>query len=122
MTVWTVDAVSDCVVLCTIFDHFPLRAKKADDYVIWREALYLKASHRGRGYRFPRVLFERLADLQRQMDAGRAYDPEEAAEIMASTNGSDQLSLWPDEEYQETGSNGNGQGICRPHELPRGLS
>lgn len=36
---WVVRAKQDCVALTEIFDAYPLRAKKAADYAIWREAV-----------------------------------------------------------------------------------
>lgn len=38
---WTVAARADLRRLCDYLDHFPLRAKKARDYAIWREAVRL---------------------------------------------------------------------------------
>lgn len=45
LTTWRVHRRQDMLRLITILDHFPLRAKKADDYAIWRRAaLYLGSS------------------------------------------------------------------------------
>src|SRR4051812_8024445 len=36
---WIIDTKPDCLELVNILDKFPLRAKKARDYQIWREAV-----------------------------------------------------------------------------------
>ena len=43
---WYVTSKRDLARLVAYFDQFPLRAKKARDYVLWREAvaIYLKGT------------------------------------------------------------------------------
>jgi hypothetical protein len=38
-TVWKVQSKGDCLALIRLLDRYPLRAKKARDYAIWREAV-----------------------------------------------------------------------------------
>lgn len=38
-TVWRVQKKAECQTIVAIFDRFPLRAKKARDYSVWREAV-----------------------------------------------------------------------------------
>lgn len=47
---WIVNNKTDCVALVEVFDCYPLRAKKARDFAIWREAVYVwrKAQRRRR--------------------------------------------------------------------------
>ena len=40
-TTWKIQSKADCLVLVGLLDRFPLRAKKADDYAIWRKAVAL---------------------------------------------------------------------------------
>lgn len=41
---WGVTSKADCVRLVELLDRFPLRAKKARDYAIWREAVLAYAA------------------------------------------------------------------------------
>lgn len=38
---WRVQKKQECLVLCRVLDAFPLRAKKRNDYAVWREAVKL---------------------------------------------------------------------------------
>ncbi len=62
--------------LIDIFDRFPLRAKKARDYRIWREAVLLWAdrkSHRGGAGRSAHPVQSRLAELKAELEAARTF-------------------------------------------------
>jgi hypothetical protein len=41
---WNVQALDACWQLCLILDRYPLRAKKAGDFRIWREAVEVRRS------------------------------------------------------------------------------
>lgn len=56
---WEVVAKSDLVGLVEYFDRFPLRAKKARDFLVWREAVRVYCASSGRDPRLP-VLHEAL--------------------------------------------------------------
>lgn len=43
---WAVASKRDHMTLVSIFDRFPLRAKKAQDYEIWRRAVLIHSRHR----------------------------------------------------------------------------
>jgi hypothetical protein len=43
---WAARTKSDCAALVEIFDRYPLRSKKARDYMIWREAVEVWAPQR----------------------------------------------------------------------------
>lgn len=63
---WHVVSKRDLTALLRYFDRHPLRAKKARDYAIWRQAVILYCSH---GRNHPEVLVLRAALM-----AGRDYD------------------------------------------------
>lgn len=65
---WYVSSKSDCALLVTILDRFPLRAKKRADYEVWRRAVCVWLVS-GRGNRND----ERLAALKAELGAGRLY-------------------------------------------------
>lgn len=44
---WRASSLAHCQRLVRIFDRYPLRAKKARDYEIWREAVVLLSGPRG---------------------------------------------------------------------------
>lgn len=72
---WVIESRGDCLALAEVLDRFPLRAKKARDYAIWRGALAEWANgergHRWSGQRD----WSRMAALRERLDAVRAYDP-----------------------------------------------
>ncbi len=63
---WVVSAKRDLGALMHYFDQFPLRAKKANDYAIWRRAVRVVLA-KGAG-------FPELGDLADALRAGRAFD------------------------------------------------
>lgn len=58
----------ECLKLVHLFDRCPLRAKKAKDYEIWREAVHEALSD----LRDP----ERMQRLKDQLEEGRRFDPD----------------------------------------------
>lgn len=69
---WEVSTKGGCLKLVEIFDTYPLRAKKARDYAIWRQAVLLWAQmSRGRGPE----LMPPIRALGDALVAGRAYKP-----------------------------------------------
>lgn len=73
--VWTVRTKPDGFRLVDLLDRYPLRAKKARDYAIWREALveWAEAKPGGRPDR-GRHDWSRIRDLKAMMESGRRYD------------------------------------------------
>lgn len=76
--VWQVQNRADCLRLVEWFDRHPLRARKAQDYAIWREAVVTWAKVRRGG---PAIVpinepyWQEMERLRSLMNAGRAYDP-----------------------------------------------
>lgn len=67
---WKVQKKQDCQRLVQIFDEYPLRAKKARDFALWRLAVKHHATF-GRGWRADWSVIEELADELRRV---RKYD------------------------------------------------
>jgi hypothetical protein len=77
---WEAFRREDCSRMVEILDTFPLRSKKRQDYLIWRDAVRLHASVRLAGrWASPerlatnRAIYEQMAQLQAQIQSGRAY-------------------------------------------------
>lgn len=69
---WRIDRCEDCLALIRLLDVYPLRAKKARDYAIWREAVFAwSRMHRGskvNDWSHVAALRERLMDGRRAPD------------------------------------------------------
>lgn len=76
MVKWSVADKDGCQRLVELLDKYPLRAKKAMDYAVWREAV-CEWSLRQRGNRWHGAASnERMAALRDRLMSGRAYiDP-----------------------------------------------
>jgi hypothetical protein len=81
---WICKSKADAVGLCELLDTYPLRAKKAADYAVWREAVVVwQEIHRGGT--FPLMhernapFWRRMANLKLALDALRLYDQEALA-------------------------------------------
>lgn len=81
---WKVYRQDECLALVEFFDRFPLRAKKARDFAIWREAVLAWAAAEWtterrpdnvgkRGGRAPKD-WTRVASLHRELLAARTYE------------------------------------------------
>lgn len=70
---WYVSGRHQASTLVSILDRFPLRAKKAADYKIWREAVSEWNRLGGRGGR--RSDFGRMSVLKQELEIGRVYRP-----------------------------------------------
>ena len=67
--------LEDLSKLIPIFDKYPLRNKKQDDYAVWREAvLWLVNSPRGNKYTGPRD-WSKLKEFKDRLERVRAYKP-----------------------------------------------
>ena len=81
--VWEVVTKLDCMALVRLLDAHPLRAKKARDYAVWREAVIVwhgVGFHRGGNLRMGGVAgsahedsWRRMAELRRQLAAVREW-------------------------------------------------
>lgn len=75
---WRVRDTQECVRLVGIFDKCPLRAKKQDDFLIWREAVLLRATivkHLGneKTKLANSPIWDKMAVLKQQLEQGRKY-------------------------------------------------
>lgn len=71
--VWVVQSKAECVKLVALLDQYPLRAKKARDYAIWREAVaFWVAQPKGSRWHGPRDWSQMIAYKVAIEDA-RAY-------------------------------------------------
>lgn len=68
---WIVERKLDCFLLLAIFDTYPLRAKKARDYEIWREAVM--CWHEIPSNARVNVDWTRIAALSSQLRANREF-------------------------------------------------
>lgn len=74
---WIVDKKADCLAFTRLLDEFPLRAKKARDYAIWREAvLHWQSVRNGRprGSSKPSD-WTTMRRMKVELSAQRAYQP-----------------------------------------------
>ena len=73
---WRVQRKADCMGLVSLLDRYPLRAKKARDYAMWRAAAMLwcplDGRRRGSGA-FPPEITEQLKELHDALKEGRIY-------------------------------------------------
>lgn len=71
--VWTVQSKAECLKLVTLLDQFPIRARKARDYAIWREAVHFWVNQkRGNRWDGPRDWSQMIA-YKTAIEAARAY-------------------------------------------------
>lgn len=75
---WLVSRRSQLLKLIDLLDRFPLRAKKARDYAVWREAVLAWQSVRLIGTSPNRTrnapIWIRMKELKEHLEAGRAYE------------------------------------------------
>jgi hypothetical protein len=96
---WIVETKSDCQRLVALLDRFPLRAKKARDFAIWRLAIKEHARVRMHGprggvpgVRGPRPHdWSRFIELARQLKAVREYREDESELVLPETDDPEQL-------------------------------
>lgn len=73
--VWTVQSKAECLKLVALLDQFPLRAKKARDYVVWREAVEFWVNQpKGNRWTGPRD-WTRMIEYKAALEGARAYVP-----------------------------------------------
>jgi hypothetical protein len=85
--VWKVYSRPDCAALVNLLDRYPLRAKKARDYAIWREAVgvWTAVIYRGPGApALNRPTWDRMAVLREEIRKVRIYTEHGAASISAA--------------------------------------
>lgn len=71
---WSVGSKADLLALVAIFDRFPLRAKKARDFGIWREAvLYWATNYRKQAAVDGIADWSRMAEFKNRLEAARVY-------------------------------------------------
>lgn len=72
---WYCYSRPDAVAMVEILDRYPLRAKKARDFAIWREAVHVwTQTRRGPGTTPGNlVAWRRMAELQEALQRGRRY-------------------------------------------------
>ncbi len=70
---WMVQSRADTETLVEVFDRFPLRAKKARDYALWRLAVHVRAEvPRGNRWHGPKN-WEPLLAVKAQLENVRRY-------------------------------------------------
>ena len=67
-----IGAIPDCMNLLTVFDAYPLRAKKRRDYEIWKQAVILKNKHYDYNMTFPEIR-RKLRSLGKELKDARRY-------------------------------------------------
>jgi hypothetical protein len=72
---WLVRAKADCQAAVLLFERYPLRAKKARDFAIWREAVAEWSLKRGHNRYAPQD-WGRLADLKLALSEIKRFDAE----------------------------------------------
>jgi hypothetical protein len=72
---WSINGKPSVAALIALLDRHPLRAKKARDYAIWREAALLWLAYRGDRFNRAAAPWAEMARLKQEMQAGRAYQP-----------------------------------------------
>lgn len=72
---WQVQSRSDCRAAVSILDEYPLRAKKARDYAIWREAVLLTAGLRNGGNpsTMNAPIWRRMGELREELSGLHVY-------------------------------------------------
>ncbi len=73
---WKVYRKDDVAALARLLDRYPLRSKKARDFLLWREAVriwYERDRHRGAVGRTSHPVQKKLVDLKTRMEAGRRW-------------------------------------------------
>lgn len=71
--VWVVQSKAECVKLVALLDQYPLRAKKRNDYAIWREAVdHWTTGPRGNRWHGPRDWTQMIA-YKTAIEDARAY-------------------------------------------------
>lgn len=74
---WSVHNKTDCLSLVEILDRYPLRSKKAQDYVLWRKAAMLWCRYRGNRWTAETPWHE-MGILKAELEVGRQYrDPDQ---------------------------------------------
>lgn len=88
---WTISSKKDCIALMRLLERYPLRAKKAADFAVWREAVRCWAAL-GRGRPNP-AASERMAELRAVLDGMRRWSSETPAHQTLEALNSAQLRL-----------------------------
>ena len=71
--VWTVQSKATCLQLVDLLDQFPIRARKAADYAVWREAVYYwVAMKKGNRWHGPRDWSQMIA-YKKAIEEARHY-------------------------------------------------
>ena len=70
---YSVETRAECLALIEILDRYPLRAKKARDYAIWREAVQRWAALKHRGCLSTAETWAEVAELADRLRDTREY-------------------------------------------------
>lgn len=73
---WEISSKAQCARLVAVFDRYPLRAKKAADFTIWRQAVSVWGEINGKRCGSVRQDWTELAALASALCDGRRYDSE----------------------------------------------
>jgi LAGLIDADG endonuclease len=72
---WVVSRRMELLKLVRLFDRYPLRAKKANDFAIWRQAVLLWMGTGGRARYKNHLIWRQMRRLRHELIAGRVYEP-----------------------------------------------
>lgn len=89
---WTVNTKAEVKALVALFDRYPLRAKKANDYGLWREAVldWCKVTCVSRNGRpGPARDWSRIRDLRLALMDGRMYGEQDVDVAVLPTQSAD---------------------------------
>ena len=67
--IWHISSKFACLALIKLFDKYPLKSKKRNDYIIWREAVLLWTSQRMRGS----IIWDAMKQCQKSLRENRQY-------------------------------------------------
>lgn len=87
---WVIASASDCLGLIAILDEFPLRTRKLQDYLLWRESVEV--------YNHKPVNKARMATLYERLQLVKKYNQELPEEPVPDIW---QLALWEDNNTEE---------------------
>ena len=83
--------------LVEVFDAFPLRAKKARDFAVWRQAVLVAAAHRqSHGWAGMASLAERLREVRKFVSEPHPERVETPPELSEAVSGQIRLLQEPD--------------------------
>lgn len=75
---WRIQNRADCLAIVELLDRYPLRAKKAGDYALWRAAVLLWQGTRHANAAANAPIWRQMMQLRGALNDGRRYEPRSA--------------------------------------------